>query len=320
MMRLARFKTAVTGAAQKTRSSLSRHGSLFRTPVRHMVHFTESKMKANAAMTAKEVTVTATPLAGESRDHFKTRVKAEVAKVVFKKENAHQELVMSYPTRLAKAHEKVANASNKADLPFVDKPVIAGHCMSTYMDENGQPSNDHTVSLRPDVSKAVIYTAKTAPDDRLPSEVLNQKVYVWPAKHTTVLEEIKRWAEEAYYTNYVHSGRSPYPLQMFFRPVTAVDRARYFNAVNDVKLSFQRYSLLDHFHPYTGILEGQLVAGQNCTIIADVLEKMASVNMKELVGDNPTPQVVFDTIKKYYAKVVDTNHATKDEMSMPFRR
>jgi hypothetical protein len=293
---------------------------LIRIPSRNFMHFTQRRFKTAAASSAKEVVVTAVPKASESRVDFKRRVEREVTEVVFNKENANHEVMLSYPTRVSEEHEKVVHAEKHTDLPMVDKPILAGHCMLAYLNEEGKASKEQTLSLRPDLSKASLYKADAAPDDRLPDSVVKHPVTVWNAKHTTAKEEIMHWADDAFYTRYVHKDRPAYPLRLFFRPISYKDQGRYFTVVNNVRTFRQRYSLLDHLHPYTGLLEGQVVTGENCTVILDVAEKMGFSNIKNLVGDNPTPQVVYDAIKMHHANLSNDNNFEKDKMSMPFKR
>lgn len=271
--------------------------SIFKMPLRNKVTLTQTKLyslKDDPTASATEMTFAAQPLQSESKCDFRERAKNEVSGFLFNKKFANHELIMSCPTWVARHGEKMKT--------YLGKPMLTGHCLLAYMNDNGQVDHDYTISLRPDMTKQPLYKARTAPDSRLPEVMQTGLTIVRPATHTTAADEIKNWAEDVFYMRSVYAKHPDYSLRCLLRPLHKGRRSRFFSAVNDVKLSFQRYSLLDHLHPHTGVTMGDIVAAENCTVISELIERVLSVDLKKTLGDNPTPQVVVDSIKNLYFK------------------
>jgi hypothetical protein len=283
-----------------TRKSSKCHISSSTTPiVRRLLvsHAMQEKLplKTNSTLFGIDIKFQATPKHGEDRNQFKARVETAVSKAIFNSKHANHELIMCYPTRIAREDEKLKYAPTDIDLPSVQKPIMTGHCLMAYVNEQGEACYDHTISLRPDISKPIVYTAMPAPDKRLPKDLLQEKYPVRIAKHTTAHDEVKKWAEDAYYTQYVHRQRETYPLYCLLRPIEKDEKNQYLKTIREVKATCNRYSIFDHYCP-----NGNLTQSQNCTIISKVFERLAAVDLKEQLGDNPTPQLVLHTVKKVY--------------------
>lgn len=284
----------------------TRH-SMFNHAQRNIVTKTNARKlpyKNNPTLSGMEQTFYAAPFPGETRQAFKSRVQTEVSAKLLNQNYANHELIIWYPTRIARENERAVNffrqKKSTGDLPCVEKTILTGHCLLTFINETGNADFENTISLRPDMKKPHIYKATVAPDKRLPKAMMEQPTIVRPAMHTTVFDEIGYWAEDAYYANYIHEKRPNYPLHSMLRPIKLNEQDRYFAAIQDLKLMYQRYSLLDHTHPHTGEIFGDVVTSQNCTVIIKLYELLTLENFKSLLGDNPTPQLVMETIKNVY--------------------
>ncbi len=285
---------SVTKTSSRCHTSSSTTPIVRRLLVSHTMH-EKLSLKTHSSLFGADIKFQATPKQGEDRNQFKTRVETAVSKTIFNPAHANHELIMCYPTRIAREDEKLKHAPTDIDLPPVEKPIMTGHCLMAYVNEHGEACYEHTISLRPDTSKPVVYTAMPAPDKRLPKNLLQEKYPVRAAKHTTAREEVKKWAEDAYYTQYVHRQRQTYPLYCLLRPIEKNEKTQYLKTIREVKASCDRYSIFDHYCP-----NGNLTQSQNCTIISKVFERLAAVDLKKQLGDNPTPQLVLHTVKKVY--------------------
>lgn len=270
------------------------------------------------------------PPPGETRQQYCRRVQLQIQGELNKHPNTL--LFMSSETRIARPEETLANAAKRhgaatlssVDLGYVEPRIFTGHCAVAYINEKGELPQERTFSLRPDTRLSPLYKAQTAPDRRLPGFLTSEPTLVRPAIHTTIEQEILFWANQAFYAGYVHPERTTYPLHCFLKPLSDCERENYFKAVKALKASCRRYSLLDHFQ------EQKLMASENCTLVARLLEWMSPtpVDMKKLLGDNPTPQLVkelmrkqllqYETMASSMGGVLVTESG--DELSKPFMR
>lgn len=276
------------------------------------------------------------PLPCETRIDFKERVHKNIVKSLGDSVYANHLLFMSYSTRIARVNETLKNTSKQfglktmaaLDLCIVEKKILPGHCLLAFIDAKGTIAHDHTFSLRPNMKKQSFYKASTAPDQRLPSNIINEGTYVRPALHTTLLQEIDSWSNDAFYAWYVHPERQNYPLHFILKPLDLEGQHKYFKAVKDLKSVCQSYSLLDHFHKYTGETLGDIVCSQNCTTLFRLLETInPSSELKKILGDNPTTQLVRKMVNEYFQYETKDNKKSEniievgdDELSKPFRR
>lgn len=278
------------------------------------------------------------PMPSETRGEFTSRVHKNITTTLSHSSYASHLLFMSYPTRTARKNETLINASKQfgikkmvdVNFGFVEKPILSGHCLLAFVDAKRKMTNEYTFSLRPNMQEKSFYTAFTAPDQRLPSCVTKEGIHVRPALHTTVHQEISSWANDAFYTGYVHHERPIYPLHFILKRLDTIEQNRYFAAVKDLKDQCLQYSLLDHFHRYTGETLGDIVPSQNCTILFRLFETLSSfsLDLKKILGDNPTPQLVRKTVSSLYfqcktdeiSKDKELVEIGEDELSKPFKR
>jgi len=323
-----RFQTATS---LRPMNLLSKKLSL--TPIRYLqteVRFTKLSCKQNSAMTANELIFSAVPNGSESKIDFKTRVKQDVQKILFSSAFANHELFMSYPTRISKANETLSDVAHLLpdkkvafDIPF-NRPILPGHCLVSVINEKGEACDKLTFSLRPDPFKSTVYQAHVAHDSRLPKDMRN--TVVKPATHTSVSQEIATWAEDAFYVSHVQKERPKYPLHCILKPLAVAERDQFCEAMKELKSFYQYYSLVDHILPHCE-LGSTVVTAQNCTVIIDLLEKLNKINLKKMIGNNPTPQVIISTIKNFFFETDVTKIRKsgaliepKDEMDKPYVR
>lgn len=263
-----------------------------------------------------------TPQPGETRNNWCRQAEEQIASEI-SRHRSHL-VFMASETRVARPSETLKNAAKRhgvdimmrVDLGFAESKMFTGHCALGWVNELGEIPPQYTFSLRPDIGQSPLYRAMPAPDPRLPAYLTEVPTTVWPAVHTTLRQEVAYWAKDAFYARYVHPERELYPLHCFFMPLGTLERLRYLKAVKAMKASCDRYSLLDHMH------EQKIVAGENCTRVASLLEWMMpkSQRMKLSLGDNPTPQLVADRVAKRLINQEAVATESEDRLSRPFMR
>jgi hypothetical protein len=297
--------------------------------------FEKLPLRSNPLRSGVEMIFIAKPLNGESLTQFIPRVRASIEAKVVNKTYANHKLIISYPARIARNDENLSTAastlkkdgSQLPDMKFMDRPILTGHCLMGYVNEQGQLNHDLTVSLRPDMSKSPLYRSETAPDRRLPSNIGLEQTVVRPVRYSSIEEELQKYATDAFYVHYVHRQRPYYALHCLLKPMAENDCERYQRRVQQFKSTSQQYSLLDHLHPTKGKASGDIVAGENCTQIARLFSQVTSDKLKTLLGDNPTPQLVSNVVKKisFFSDVQDKKKAgvltgDDDELNKRFKR
>lgn len=256
----------------------------------------------------QHVKFAATPFSEEKKENFKERTKHIAHEL---KGYPNHLLFLSYPTRVATSQESLRHAAQYVGMENMqmlglsnyEQSITPGHCLVAFIDAKGNITEENTFSLRPDMSKPLLYKTKTAHDERLPAAITNHDTIVRPARHTSLIQELENWAETAFYAYYVHRKRSTYPLNCLLKPLNLHEQKQYFNALNEMKKRCNRYSLLDHLHPQTGESTGQIVTAENCTVISRLFEKLMSIDLQERLGNNPTPQLVKKMVIHFYLQM-----------------
>ena len=286
-----------------------------------------------------QITFSEKPLISEKRGDYKARVQQNIATMLSNSGYDNHLLFMSYATRIARKDETLENAAKlfgikkmtAIDLCFVEKYILPGHCLLAFIGAKGRIEQEHTFSLRPNMKEKSWYKAPTAPDERLPINLTNEGTYVRPSIHTSLHQEIDSWANDAFYAWFVHPERRIYELNFILKPLDLKEQNKYFKAVKNLKYACQWYSLLDHFHKYTGETLGDIVSSQNCTSLFRLFETLnsSSFDLKRKLGDNPTPQLVRKVVNDHYFQYQTkelqkseevTIEVDDDELCRPFRR
>lgn len=321
------FSKMIANSNTRVGTLLPARLSLFRTPVRHIqtqACIRTFDFKYHAKKMGTKITFTAQPEKNETLTEFKKQVNAKLNSLLFENKFENHELLMASSTQFAKPDETLKNAVAKFGVEYlkfigfpldVSRSIMTGHCLLSHLNKDAHEEN--TYSLRPDTTKPTLYSAVTAPDARLPKLMTQGKTVVRRAVHTDIKYEINKWAEDAFYAWHVYASQPVCALNMVLTPLEHHKTEKYLDCFKFFKSVHDRYALTDHYHPTTGETEGDIVADQNCTSLYKFLAEIRKINLKCLLGDNPTPQLLMRILSNVYFSEVEQD---SDLLSLTYKR